>query len=552
MTLYKPEIGPGFFDDLGSEDMSPIKAFNEMIANSIDSWIEKGTTQKDRGQLEIQIFFTDDHIVITDNAGGMKRQDMLNAMGFGMAQKGKKPQGDDLMGTYGFGLKASTSALGRHFEVISKPLNGKIVHSVMPIGKMKDENSWQADIEEKINPKSITDKKTITKYLKLGKSDSGTMIYIADIREGLDVETWETNKYLLMQELGMSWKSFINDNKFGKSVKIYFNGDLIKEPQRGYDQKGQLPNTEITFEFPITFDTKTGEKTTTHNEIVKGSIWVNREGGQGADSGGFNTYRKGQLVQRHDQKIFNVNVENARVEGELYLDFVPANQRKTYFDEKHPAYKAVKKYLKTFVPKAAVNSKKLNVPVIKDPSLLNRWIVEEWYGHYMTIFPNLELPKELKRLKKIDPPPGGGGGGYTPPGGGGGGYTPPGGGGGYTPGPKPVPDEEFIPLSEDSFKYNDTTYTIIYMKGNCGGNVYAYKVDKNRIQINVDDSVVDVSSSFKSSMTKIVDGPSASGYAKIAKQLITQNVIQQFLTRTLGANEALKQSQIWLKFVNKK
>lgn len=90
------------------------------------------------------------------------------------------------------------------------------------------------------------------------------------------------------------------------------------------------------------------------------------------------------------------------------------------------------------------------------------------------------------------------------------------------------------------------------MKGNCGGNVYAYKVDKNRIQINVDDNVVDVSPSFKSSMAKIVDGPSASGYAKIAKQLITQNVIQQFLTRTLGPNEALKQSQKWLKFVNKK
>lgn len=90
------------------------------------------------------------------------------------------------------------------------------------------------------------------------------------------------------------------------------------------------------------------------------------------------------------------------------------------------------------------------------------------------------------------------------------------------------------------------------MKGNCGGNVYAYKVDKNRIQINVDDNVVDVSPSFKSNMAKIVDGPSASGYAKIAKQLITQNVIQQFLTRTLGPNEALKQSQKWFKFVNKK
>ena len=219
MTLYKPQIGPGFFDDLGSEDMSEIKAFNEMIANSIDSWIEKGTTKKARGQLEIKIFFTDDYIVITDNAGGMKKQDMLNAMGLVWPKKGKKPQGDDLMGTYGFGLKASTSALGRHFEVISKPLKGKIVHSVMPIGKMKDENSWQADIEEKLNPKSITDQETIKKYLKLGNTDSGTMIYITDIREGLDVEKWEVNKYLLMQELGMSWKSFIKDNKFGKICK---------------------------------------------------------------------------------------------------------------------------------------------------------------------------------------------------------------------------------------------------------------------------------------------------------------------------------------------
>ena len=42
LTIFKPEIGPGFFDDLGSEDMSVLKAFNELIANSIDSWIQKG------------------------------------------------------------------------------------------------------------------------------------------------------------------------------------------------------------------------------------------------------------------------------------------------------------------------------------------------------------------------------------------------------------------------------------------------------------------------------------------------------------------------------
>ena len=57
---------------------------------------------------------------------------------------------------------------------------------------------------------------------------------------------------------------------------------------------------------------------------------------------------------------------------------------------------------------------------------------------------------------------------------------------------------------------------------------------------------------LKKDLLKIVEGPVRSGYQKIAKDLITQSVIQQFLTRTLGANEALKQSQKWLKFVNKK
>ena len=58
MSIVKPEIGPGFFDDLGSEDMSVLKAFNEIIANSIDSWIQKGKTKTSRGQLSINIEHT--------------------------------------------------------------------------------------------------------------------------------------------------------------------------------------------------------------------------------------------------------------------------------------------------------------------------------------------------------------------------------------------------------------------------------------------------------------------------------------------------------------
>ena len=40
----------------------------------------------------------------------------------------------------------------------------------------------------------------------------------------------------------------------------------------------------------------------------------------------------------------------------------------------------------------------------------------------------------------------------------------------------------FIPLSDEAFKFEGVEYSIIYIKGNCAGNVYAYKVDKNRIR----------------------------------------------------------------------
>lgn len=540
MTLFKPEIGPGFFDDLGSEDMSVLKAFNELIANSIDSWIQKGKTKSSRGELIINIIQQDNALIITDNADGMIKQDMINAMGFGVAQKSTSEFGDSLMGTYGFGLKASTSALGSHFEVISKKSNKKIVHSVMPIGKMKDEQSWQCDIEEKINPKSIVDEKYIKSFIKLNKSDSGTMIYISDLRN--NIETEFLNEVYLLKELGVAWQFFINENEFGKPVKIFLNNKLIKTPEKGWDQGGQISNTQIDFEFPVYFDIKKGKKIVEVEEWVYGSVWVNNIGGSTDNAGGFNVYRKGQLVQRHDDTIFKVNSENSRIEGELHLDFLQANQKKTYFNEKHEGYKKVKNALWDFIPSGVVKSSILNKTVLADTVLLNNWIIDNWYGHFLSIIEDLELPSDLKRFKKTIPEP------PVQP-------SPP--KGPMPPGepnpPEPPKDNVFVPLSDESFKFEGIEYSIIFIKGNCAGNVYAYKVDKNRIQINVDDKIDSVNTEFQNDLLKIVDGPVKKGsYQKIAKELIIQSVIQQFLTRTLGPNEALKQSQKWLKFVNKK
>ena len=175
-------------------------------------------------------------------------------------------------------------------------------------------------------------------------------------------------------------KVFIDENDFGKPVKITLNGELIKTPEKE-DQGGQIPHTQIDFEFPVYFDAKEDGKLIEKEEWVTGSIWVNNKGGQ-VDAGGFNVYRRGQLVQRKDHSIFRIILENARIEGELHLDFIPANQRKTYFNTEDPGYKAVRTFLRSgFVPNTAVHSKILNREVLLI-LLLNQWIVDKWYGHF--------------------------------------------------------------------------------------------------------------------------------------------------------------------------
>ena len=46
MPTHKPDVGAGFFADFGADDMELYEALNEIIANSIDSWIEEGCKKR--------------------------------------------------------------------------------------------------------------------------------------------------------------------------------------------------------------------------------------------------------------------------------------------------------------------------------------------------------------------------------------------------------------------------------------------------------------------------------------------------------------------------
>ena len=50
MTQFQPQLGNAFYKALGAEDMEPLLAINEIIANSIDSWIEEYCGKKQNVQ----------------------------------------------------------------------------------------------------------------------------------------------------------------------------------------------------------------------------------------------------------------------------------------------------------------------------------------------------------------------------------------------------------------------------------------------------------------------------------------------------------------------
>ncbi len=102
MTQFQPQLGNAFYKALGAEDMEPLLAINEIIANSIDSWIEEYCGKKTkRPKLSIDINMSTKQITIQDNAGGMEPEELKNAMGFAKVQKELSDCADDLMGMYG-------------------------------------------------------------------------------------------------------------------------------------------------------------------------------------------------------------------------------------------------------------------------------------------------------------------------------------------------------------------------------------------------------------------------------------------------------------------
>ena len=129
--LQIPKLDMSAFRKVGSTNLTNWQAINELVANSIDSWI----SDQKRDELKISINISpsvelsDWEVDITDNALGMSKDEVLKSFDLFYSNKTPKNLSDKYLGLYGFGFKGATSKLGAEITVITSQ-NSKVYHQV--------------------------------------------------------------------------------------------------------------------------------------------------------------------------------------------------------------------------------------------------------------------------------------------------------------------------------------------------------------------------------------------------------------------------------------
>ena len=322
-----PGFGPKFLQRLANANLANWQAINELIANSIDSWIDFSGT---RPVLEINISIeqTTDLdkgvIVVTDNANGMNLTTLQKAVrGFLDSDKEESKNSKKYLGMFGFGLLGAAFTLGQELTVVTTTDNK--THYVATGGVEKFKTDKDFDVLEKTP--STQEKKLFKK--------SGTRVIIKDFNGKIDLN--DTRRYLQH-----SWRYFLNKNKFGSGVKITleFNGEkdtMLAYKLGQFNDKPVIDETLIPIEFDLEWKKRRGEK---EKLKITGNLGLSAEGGQSAVAGGLNLYRRGQLIETTSRDFYRWDAHNAKLHGDLHID-LPVTMQKNGFDKQSDAWKAL-------------------------------------------------------------------------------------------------------------------------------------------------------------------------------------------------------------------
>ena len=383
--LQIPKLDMSAFRKVGSTNLTNWQAINELVANSIDSWI----SDQKRDELKISINISpsvelsDWEVDITDNALGMSKDEVIKSFDLFYSNKTPKNLSDKYLGLYGFGFKGATSKLGAEITVITSQ-NSKVYHQVKANYKLLENKK-----EKGVTYQEFLHDNTTKKMFNGGYR--GTRIIIRDFNTPLAEE-------VLLYYLPLSWNKFLTNNEFGLPVSITLNNTKILPAEINYE-----PATKLDLNYSFSWK----ENGTIHEGTAKGFVGL-RFNNTSMATQGIHLYRRGQLVKPFEHSLYmakNIAKHNDfnYLVGEIDLD-LPATTTKTDFNTDSPSWEAFilqsKKELKPIVDQIKNKLKNKGTEVTSDLSKRSTFIAS--YRKDLSLDLSPKQQQELRKLKKQD------------------------------------------------------------------------------------------------------------------------------------------------------
>tara|TARA_B100000700_G_scaffold18192_1_gene17834 strand:+ start:225 stop:1814 length:1590 start_codon:yes stop_codon:yes gene_type:complete len=357
---FTPDLDPSAFLKVGSTGLTNWQAVNEIIANSIDSWISTGP--KKNLSIEIDLHnnpanLEEGKLIITDNASGMTIDELKDSFGFFISKKHDDKNSEKYLGVFGFGFKAATSKIGTKITVITST-SDKNYHTIfVDYEKIKLQGKdFQLEIETKKH--TSASKKLFNNY------SVGTRVIIENFNSSFPAE-------VLDEYLPISWKKFLgSNNSFGKKVSI---SRLWVKANKNITPNETQANSDTITPINIPLTIKKGKDK--YDIEVSGFVGLRTNSKDlNMPTQGIHLYRRGQLVEAYTHELYmdgaKHNSRNSLV-GELDIG-LDASVTKSKFDKDSEEYKqmrtAVKKVLAPFAEEARI----MSIAAQKDQKIIDK------------------------------------------------------------------------------------------------------------------------------------------------------------------------------------
>lgn len=288
-------------------------SFSEIVSEIVDNSLDAGV---DEEKLIVKVNVTQEYIEIIDNAVGMDKRDLNDAM---TLAKCKKEEGK--LGLYGLGLKTASVAMGYYFEVISLKKGESIAYKTW-----WDEQEWSKRAEWKI---------PIQKISKVPSqiNGHGTIVRIEKLRFKVGNKINQ-----LRADIGRRFAPFLTKGL----AEIWVNDEKCT---------AVMPN--------LMEDSVKKIEITTSKGKISGWVGLLKNSSQ-KGCYGFDTFRHGRMITYYDKIGFSQHPTVARVIGEMHMDHVPVTTNKREWNKESPEYEEAEQLIKESISQVVAESKKLS------------------------------------------------------------------------------------------------------------------------------------------------------------------------------------------------